>query len=198
MVAHALVQGIGDGEAVAAGLQLGDRGDHAEIIEAPVAIELTQLFAIVLDAVGVIVVVGREEFIERALLGDDHAAQLIGRELHITQKVDTQDAALGAFVDLENQVHPALRQFDDLRRHRRRNASRATVKLDDASDILFHLGASEDASWANLNLVLEFVLLEVGISLEQDPIDDRIFDHSDDQIGSLQVDLHVREEIGAE
>ena len=86
----------------------------AEVVEAAVAVELAQLFAVVLDPVGVVVVVGLEELVPAAFLGDDHVAQVVGRELLVAQEVDAEDAALGPFVDLEDQVDAALRQVDDL------------------------------------------------------------------------------------
>ena len=74
VVARALVDHIGHRESVAAGVQFRDRRDDAEVVEAAVAVELPKLFAVVLDPVGVVVVVGREEFVPGALLGHHDVA----------------------------------------------------------------------------------------------------------------------------
>ncbi len=79
--------------------------------------------------------------------------QVVVRELLVAEEVDAQDAALGAFVDLEHQVDALLRQLDHLGRHGRRNAARAAIQLDDALDVGLHLGAGEDAARAHGHLV---------------------------------------------
>ena len=95
VIARALVHHIGHGEAVAAGVQFGDRRDDPEVVEPPVTIEFPQLLAVVFDAVGVIVVVGGEEFVEGAFLGHHDVAQIVAGELAVAEEVDAQDAALG-------------------------------------------------------------------------------------------------------
>ena len=197
LVAAALIQREGHGEAVAVRRQLGHRRDDAEVVEAAVAVEFAQLLAVVLDPVGVVVVVRLEEFVPVAFLGDDLVAQLVVRELHVAKEVDAQDAALGALVDLEDQVDALLRQVDDLRRDGCRDPARTPVELDDAGDVGLDLGLGEDAARAHLHLVLQLVFLEVRIALEQHLIDDRILDKLDHQISALQVDLHVGEQLGA-
>ena len=92
----------------------------------------------------------------------------------------------GPFVDLEDQVDAALRQVDDLRRHGGRDAARAAVELDDAADVLLHLGLGEDAARAHLHLVLQLVVLDARIALEQHLVDDRVLDHLHHQGVALQ------------
>src|SRR3546814_14531642 len=51
--------------------------------------------------------------------------------------------ALRPFVDLEDQVHALLRQFDDLRRDGGRDAARTTIEFDDPADVGLGLGAGD-------------------------------------------------------
>jgi hypothetical protein len=193
----AFVDRVGDHEAVLVGRQLGDRRDHAEVVVAAVAVELAQLLAVVLDPVGVVIVVVGQELVPTALLGDDHVAQVVVRELDVAEDVDRQHAALGAFGDLEHQVDALLRQLDHLRGHRGADPARAAVELDDPLDVGLHLGLGEDAARANGHLVAQLVFLHRGIPLEDDLVDDRVLDHLHHQFRALQLDLHVGEQLGA-
>jgi len=123
LVTGAFVERVGDGEAVVVRRQLGDRRDDVEVVVAVVAVELPQLLTVILDAVGVVVVVRLEELVPVAFLGDDDIPQVVRRELAGALEVDAEDAALGPFGDLEDQVDAALRQVDDLRRNGGRDAA---------------------------------------------------------------------------
>jgi len=157
---------------------------------------LAQLLAVVLDPVGIVVVVAGQELVPARLLGHDHVAQVVVRELAVAEEVDPQHAALGAFIDLEHQVDALLRQLDHLGRHRRRDPARAAIELDNTLDVGLHLCAGEDAARTDLHLVLQLVFLEGRVPLEDHLVDDRVLDDLDDQIAGQQLDLHVGEQVG--
>jgi len=169
-----------------------------KVIESAVAIELAQLFAIVVDPIRVVVIAVREKSVPLGFLGHDHIAQIAVRELLVADHVDIEDPALGPFIDHEDQVDALLRQFDDLRSDRCADATGPSVELNDPLNVRLRARAGENAARPHLHLVAQLVFLEFVVSLEHHLIDDRVFRHTHDQIRALQLDLHIGEKIGFE
>ncbi len=197
MVAGALVDGEGLDEAVLVRRQFGHRRHHAEVVVAVVTVELADLFAVVLDLVGIVIVVRLEELVPVRLARHDHVAQGGVAERLVAHEVDALDAGLGALVDLEDQVDALLRQLDDLGRDGRRDPPRAAVELDDLLGVLLDPSAGEDAARAHGHLVAQLVFLEGVVPLEHHLVDDRVFGDANDQVVALHLHRFIGEQIGA-
>ncbi len=190
----------GDGHAKCAVVrgQLGDRGHDAEIIIAAVGIEFPQLLAVIIQPVGVVVVVGREEIPPDRLLGHHDLAQIVILEGGIAQEGDGSDARLRAFIDLEHDVDAVLLQLNQLRRDRRRNPARQPVQLNQLADIFLDTGAGIDAARTDRDLLAQLGLGDRAVPLEHHLVDDRVFDDIDDQVAVLgHAQLNVGEQACA-
>jgi hypothetical protein len=94
-----------------------------------------QQIAIGLEPVGVIDVGGLQETQKVACRRLDNFLQARTREVLVADKVDRLDARLGAFLDLENQIDPVIRQFDDFRIDRNVETTATMVDLDNSLNV---------------------------------------------------------------
>ncbi|MNE81961.1 hypothetical protein D3C80_1786450 [compost metagenome] len=85
------------------------------------------MLAVVIQAVGIVVVVRAEKAPPGRFLRNHDVTQVAVREGRIAQEGDGGDAGFRAFVDLEHDVDPVLLQLDQLGRHRGRDAARQAV-----------------------------------------------------------------------
>ena len=106
------------------------------------------------------------------------------------------DGGLGAFGDFEDQIDAAVRQIDDLRNHGDVVAAAAAIDLDDALHVRLHDAARQRAALLRLDLGLELLVLDPGVALELDAVDDRILDHRDDDAAARLPDVDVLEQAG--
>ena len=114
----------------------------------------------------------------------------------VADEDDLLDAGLVAFVDLEHEVDAVVRKLDDLRLDADVEAAVAPVDLDDALHVGLHGRARQRAARLRLHFVGELVVLELLVAFERDPVDDRVFDHRDDQPAAGLADAHVLEQAG--
>ena len=99
----------------------------------------------------------------------------------VADEDDLLDAGLLAFLDLEHEIDAIVRKLDDLRLDADVEAAVAPIDFDDALHVGLHGRPRQRAAGLRLHFVGELVVLELAIALEGDPVDDRIFDHGDDQ-----------------
>ena len=123
IVAIAFVHRQGDAESAVVRSQLRDRRQDPEIVIAAVGVKFPQLLAVVVQAVRVVVVVGREQAVPGRLLRHHDLAQVAVRKRAVAEEGDGAHAGLGTLVDLEHHVDAVLVQLDDLRRHGRGDAA---------------------------------------------------------------------------
>ena len=154
-----------------------------------------QLFLVVFQPIGVVVRVAREEFVPSRLLGDDHVAQVVVGVLLVTEKIDSEYAALGTLIDLKDQVHAPLRELNDLWRDGRRNSTRSPVELDDTLDIRLHLGLGENATRADRHLIAQLLLFQARVSLEYDLVNDRVLDDGDGEIAPKEAKFYIGKQV---
>ena len=114
----------------------------------------------------------------------------------VADEDDLLDAGLLAFVDLEHEIDAVVRQLDDLRLDADVEAAVAPVDFDDALHVGLHRRARERAARLGLHFAGELVVLELLVALEGHPVDDRVFDHRDDQPAARLVDPDVLEQAG--
>ena len=114
----------------------------------------------------------------------------------VADEDDLLDAGLLAFLDLEHEIDAVVRKLDDLRIDADVEAAVAPIDLDDALHVGLHGRARQRAAGLRLHFVGELVVLELRVAFERDPVDDRIFDHRDDQPGAGLVDADVLEQAG--
>ena len=144
-------------------------------------IEFAQQVAVIGQPVGIVAVVGRQKPIPAALLGRDHAAQLAVAELLVADEIYAADAGEFAFVDLEDEIDSIFRELDDFGLDRRAEPAMPAIKVEDAFDVVLYPGAGIDDARAQLDLGVELLVVELMVSLEGDAVDDRVFDHLDDE-----------------
>src|SRR6185437_7906696 len=197
-VALAFLDREGDEEAVARRRQLGHRRHDAEIGVSFRQVEFAQQLAIVGEAVGIVVVLAREEAIPARLLGLQDLAQATGAELVVADKGDAAHAGHRPLVDLEHQVDAVLLERDDLGIDGSGEAAVAAVEVEDALDVALHLGARIDDTRLELHLGVERLIAELVVTLERDAVDDRILDHPHDECVTVAAQRDVREKPGGE
>src|SRR6185312_5360936 len=198
MIARPLVERVGDEESVLRRRQFRDRQDHAKLGVALAQIEFAQQLAVVRDAVGIVIVVGRQDPPPARFLGLQDAAQLAGAEMGVADEIDAAHFGDGPFVDLEHQIDAVLRQADDLGIDRGGEAAAAAIQLDDAPHVALHLGAGEDLARLFLNFLIQRVVGQFAIALEHHAVDDRILHHLYHERVALAAQPHVSEEAGVE
>src|SRR5437016_2811039 len=115
MILLPLVDGESDDEALERRIIFAEGGNDAHVGEAVLEVEAAQQVAISLQPVGIVDIAALEEAQEVGLTGMDHVLETEIRIGPVADELDLGDPGLGAFIDLENEVHPAVRELDDLR-----------------------------------------------------------------------------------
>src|SRR5690606_16477715 len=96
------------------------------------------------------------EEVEPALLrGRDDVAELRVGEIAVPHELDALDLGRTALVDLEDEVHAAMIELDDLRLDGRGETALAAIDVEDALDVGLNLGAGENGAGLELHLALE-------------------------------------------
>ncbi len=197
-IALAFVEGEGDDEPVALGGQLGDRRQQPKIGISLGQVKPAQQVPVIGQPVGIIAVVGRQKPIPPALGGRDHPAQLAVAELLVADKIYAPDAGKFAFIDLEDEINSIFRQLDDFGLDRGPEPPMPAIKVEDAFDVILYSGAGVDDARAQLDLGGELLVVELMVSLEGDAVDDRVFDHLDDQAVADPGQTDVGKKAGRE
>ena len=133
-----------------------------------------------------------------ALGGLDHVLQAAVRKGVLADEADFLHAGLLAFVDFEHEIDAIVRQFDDLRLDPHVEAAVAVIDFDDALHVGLHGRPRQRAARLRLHFGLELLVLGLLVAFEGDAIDDRVFDHGDDQPAAGVFDPHVLEQAGGE
>ncbi len=197
-VALALIDREGDEEPLAVGGQFGDDRHHAKIGVAVREIEPPQEITVERQPIGIVSVVGREDAVPAAFLGLDHLAQAPVAELGVGHESDPLNAGDLTFADLEHEIDAILRQRNHFRFDGRGEATAAAIKIEDAFHVGLNLGPRIDDARPQLHLVGEYFVADSSIPLEGDPVDDRVFDHADNQCIAIALQGHVGEKAGTE
>ena len=176
-VALAFVDGEGDEKGILFRRQFGHCRDDLEIDIAFRQIEIAQLLAIDLQAIGIVGIVGGKESIEGAFLSHDLAAQVAVGEGLVADEADPPDFGLLALLDLENQIDPVLIEIDHLRFHRRAKPPAAPIEVENPGDVRLYAALSEHGARLQLDLLGQVLVFDMVVTFEGDLIDDRIFDH---------------------
>ena len=77
---------------------------------------------------------------------------------------------LGPSSDLENQVDPLLRQFDDLWGDGRRDSTGFPIEFDESLDVGVCPRAGESAPGPDRHLIAKLIFLQVRVSFENHPV----------------------------
>ncbi len=109
-----------------------------------------------------------------------------------------QDGGLPAFLDFIDQIDAAVRQLDDLRDHGDVVAAAPAIDFDDALHIRLNDRARQGAAFFRLDLELELLVLDPGVALERDPVDDRIFHDRDNDSPTRLPNVDLLEQPGPE
>ncbi len=141
-------------------------------------------------------VAAAEEAPQAFLAAVDDALQLVLAERVVTDEDDPADLGLGPFDDLEDHVHPVLRQLDDERIDGRREPPLAGIDAQQLRAVLLRHACGEHRARAQLQRLLEVVFLDVVIALEADLVDQRVLVHVDDQRIAVALQAHVAEQAG--
>ena len=113
-------------------------------------------------------------------------------------EADVLDAGLFAFLDLEHEIDAVVRQLDDLGIDRDVETAAAMIDFDDALHVGLHRRPRQRAARLRLNFRRELVVLGLLVALEGDPVDDRVFDHRDDDPAAGVTDADVGKQAGGE
>ena len=157
-------------------------------------VEAPDQIAVGFDAVGVVDVRGLQKAQEVRGGGLDHFLQPIVRIGVVADENHRFDAGLFAFLDFENQIDAIVRPFDDFRHHLYIEAPVAVIDLEDTRDVGLHCRARQRTARFGLDFLLELLVLDLGITLEGEPIDDRRFDHRYDEPAARLGDADVLEQ----
>ena len=125
------------------------------------------------------------------MFGNNLAAQATVREVFIANKVDGANASHRPFTHDENQIDPVLIKWFVLRFNRRREPSGLAIEFKNALHIRLHAGRGKDTAWRGLDFFAQFIIIQGAIALEQNAVDDRILDHTHDQIGARLVKARI-------
>ena len=149
------------------------------------------MLAVIFEPVRIIIVVGGQEFVPAGFLGGDHAAQFGIRIDQIADKVDAPHMGHWPFGNLEDQINAVLRLFRHLGGNGGGKMARLAIERDDALHIRLDPGSGEDGTRLGLDLVAQLVLLESAVVFKNHPVDDRVFNHRNDQGRALLANGHI-------
>ncbi len=155
-----------------------------------------QLLTVERQAIRVVIVVRRKEFVPVALLGRDLGLQRRVIEDFVADEVDARHAGCRALGYGEDQIDAVLRTLNDLRIDRCRELAVTPIEFDDALYVRLHLGARENRSRLQLDFLLEVLLRDLALAFELYLIDDRIFDDAHRQRGAIEFHANVGEQTG--
>src|SRR5215207_681070 len=198
LVAGTFFDDVGDHEVAPVRRQLRKRGNDTEVCITLRQVKGAEFLLVGRQSIRVVAVVRLEEAEHAAGLASEHLlAKLLVTERLVADDVDAADLGLVALVDLEHEVDAVLLEVDHLRLDLSGEAALALVKLDDPLDVGPDLRPSEDFAGLELDLGKDLVVLDALVALKDDPVDDRVFLHSDDDVPGLGARDHdVREKLG--
>ncbi len=116
----------------------------------------------------------------------------------VADEVDAADASILALVDLEHEIDPIFGELNDLGLDGRSEPAMPTIQIENARDIVLHSGSGVHDARTQLDLGREVLLVDLVVTLEGDPIDDRILDHPDDQGVPDSAKIHISKKPGGE
>src|SRR6185437_7995485 len=186
----------GDEEASALRIVFRQRRNHLHVREAVLQVEAANQIAIGLDAVWVVDVVAAQEAQQVGFVGLDDVLEAIGRIVAVADEVDGFDRGLAAFVDCEDQIDAVVRLVDHLGRDGHVIAARMAIDFHDSLRVGLHHRARQRAARLGLDFSGELLVLDLLVALEGDAVDDRVFDHGDDNSPAGPADLYILEQAG--
>src|SRR5690606_16831443 len=96
--------------------------------------------------------------------------------------VDLADTRLRTLVDDEDDVDAVLVELDDLRIDAGGVAALAAIEFDDPGNVRAGARSGEDLARRQPDFRHDLVVLDAAIAFEDDPVDDRILAHLDDDV----------------
>src|SRR5262249_4126177 len=192
----ALVDDEGDVETRAVAIELGARGDDANVGVAALQVELAHELLIQGHPVRVVDVGALDEVEQAGLGGGNDVAQLAVAEGAVADEVDGLHLGRRPLVDLKHDVDAVVVELDDLGVNGSRIPALPAVDVEDSLHIGLGAGAREHRARLELNLGGESLLVDLAIALEYDLIDHRVLDHRDEDACAVALDAYVREQAG--
>ena len=194
----ALFQGEGDEERFLIGREFGNRRDHAKVREAGVQIFAAYQFPIECQPIRVIKVAAAEEAEYPGFPGLNGISELAVGKPRVADEGDPADIGGAAFVNFEDQVHPVLRKLDHFRHDPGGEPAAAAIDFDDPQQIGLDPRPRVDDTGPKRDLVPQDFILDAQVSLECDPVDDRVLDDPDHDLASFAPNRHIGEQAGLE
>jgi hypothetical protein len=116
----------------------------------------------------------------------------------VADEFDAAHAGLGAFGDRKDQIDAVVRPVDDLRIDPHVEHAAAVIDFDDALHVCLHRRPRQGPARLRLDFRLQLFVLGLGIALEGDAVDDRVFFDRDDQMAADMGGLDVLEQAGGD
>ncbi len=107
----------------------------------------------------------------------------------IADEDDGFDAGLLAFGDMEDDVDAAVRKIDDPVGHFGGCIARAAVDILDSLHVGIDGHLAERTMRLRLDLGLQLIRFDLAVSLEENAIDDVVFDDVNDEFAALARDM---------
>ncbi len=187
---------ISNDEIALVGCQFGHGGDHAEIGIALRQVELAQLLLVESKPVGVIAGVGAEKAGQTRLLGHHLAAQLAIRKDFVADDVDLTNLGFRPFGNLVHDIDTILAELHGLGFDRSGEAPLSLVQFDDTLRIGAHLGPGVYLARGKFDFGRNLVGFQPIVAFQNDPVDDRIFDHLDHHVAAIVAHGGTGEQFG--
>ena len=120
-------------------------------------------------------------------------AELPIRKFVVPDEVDVFNAGDRTFGNLENQIDPVLRLLNDFGLNRRAKSTGLPVQLDDPLRVFLNLSPREQGPGFGRDLIIDFVSFKGAVPFEDDAVDDRVFNHLDQNVAVTRVNNNVSE-----
>ena len=148
-------------------------------------------FAVEGQPVRIVRIVGRQETVPGGLPRLNDLPQVAVVEFLVADKRDFADLGQFAFTDLEDQVDTVLGKLDHLGHDGRRETPASPVYVHNPLKIGLHPGTGKHDTGPQLYLVVQNFVRNPLVSLERDPVDDRVFNHPHDNVGPVLAYINV-------
>ncbi len=156
-------------------------------------VETAQEISIGLDTVGVVDIAGFKKPEPPGFGGLDDPLQTRFGKFAVADERDALDACLGAFPDLENKIDAPFAAADRVGRDLHLVAAIAVINLDDPRHVLTHGSLGHRTARLQADLLGEILVLDLLVALEPQALDQRRFDHSDDEVCPGPSNFHILE-----
>src|SRR4249920_3373604 len=116
----------------------------------------------------------------------------------VSDEIDAAHTGKLALVNLEDEIDSVFRKLNDFGLDGCSEPSLPAVEIKDAFDIVLHSRPGIDDARTQLDLGIQIFVVELAVTFEGDAVDDRVFDHLNDQSVADAAQIDISKQAGGE